>query len=69
MGCELNASMVSFAVEDPIADDARWCFDQYFAGGWRRRRVLRRIWVAHRLGFVFAKGADLESTHRNVNRW
>ena len=27
----LEASMVSFAVEDPTTADARWCFDQYFA--------------------------------------
>jgi DNA-binding MarR family transcriptional regulator/GNAT superfamily N-acetyltransferase len=27
----LQASMVSFAVEDPTTADARWCFDQYFA--------------------------------------
>lgn len=27
----LEASMVSFAVEDPASADARWCFKQYFA--------------------------------------
>jgi DNA-binding MarR family transcriptional regulator/GNAT superfamily N-acetyltransferase len=27
----LQASMVRFAVEDPTASDARWCFEQYFA--------------------------------------
>jgi DNA-binding MarR family transcriptional regulator/GNAT superfamily N-acetyltransferase len=27
----LQASMVSFALEDPSTADARWCFDQYFA--------------------------------------
>ena len=26
----LNASMVRFAIEDPITADARWCFTQYF---------------------------------------
>ncbi len=38
------------------------------SGGWRRRRVLRRIWVAHSLGFGFSRGADLESTHRKLSR-
>jgi DNA-binding MarR family transcriptional regulator len=27
----LQASMVSFAIEDPASADAGWCFDQYFA--------------------------------------
>ena len=27
----LQASMVRFAIEDPTAPDAKWCFDQYFA--------------------------------------
>jgi DNA-binding MarR family transcriptional regulator/GNAT superfamily N-acetyltransferase len=27
----LQASMVSFAIEDPTSADARWCFNQYFA--------------------------------------
>jgi DNA-binding MarR family transcriptional regulator/GNAT superfamily N-acetyltransferase len=27
----LQASMVHFAIEDPLSSDARWCFEQYFA--------------------------------------
>lgn len=27
----LRASMVSFAIEDPTAPEARWCFEQYFS--------------------------------------
>ena len=27
----LQASMVSFAIEDPTTADASWCFNQYFA--------------------------------------
>jgi GNAT superfamily N-acetyltransferase len=27
----LRPSLVSFAIEDPNSDDARWCFEQYFA--------------------------------------
>src|SRR5215831_18903619 len=27
----LQASMVSFAIEDPSSADAKWCFDQYYA--------------------------------------
>jgi DNA-binding MarR family transcriptional regulator/GNAT superfamily N-acetyltransferase len=27
----LRASTVRFAIEDPSTEDARWCFDQYFA--------------------------------------
>ena len=27
----LQPSLVRFAIEDPNSDDARWCFDQYFA--------------------------------------
>jgi DNA-binding MarR family transcriptional regulator/GNAT superfamily N-acetyltransferase len=27
----LQASLVRFAIEDPASEDARWCFEQYFA--------------------------------------
>lgn len=27
----LQPSLVRFAIEDPASDDARWCFEQYFA--------------------------------------
>ena len=31
-------------------------------GGWRSLELVRRIWVAHPLGFGLSKGAGLEST-------